>query len=127
METSKKLVGNKGEQLACERLTALGHIILERNWRWSHLEVDIITLLKNEIHFVEVKTRTGSADAVPEERVDYRKRRRLVRAAEAFLHSSRKTLGGNDFDICFDVFSVIFEGDKVELRYLPQAFIPIYC
>lgn len=125
MKTSRMKLGIAGEELACNYLIDKEHIILERNWRWSHLEVDIISLHKGEIHFVEVKTRVGPLAAEPEECVNLQKQKRLVRAAEAYLHSPKKNTKGTDFDIVFDVFSVIFEGDNVELRYFPRAFIPM--
>ena len=36
--------GKKGEDIACGLLEGMGHIILERNWRSGHLEIDIISV-----------------------------------------------------------------------------------
>ena len=48
-------LGKKGEDIACRLLEEKGHTILERNWRSGHLEIDIISLDQDGIHFVEVK------------------------------------------------------------------------
>ena len=53
----RRRLGQQGEDIACAFLEGLGHQILERNWRSGHLEIDIISLGADGIHFVEVKTR----------------------------------------------------------------------
>ena len=58
MTTVRTKTGIRGEDKACEYLVGLGHVILERNWRHSHQEVDIISLFGNELHVVEVKSKT---------------------------------------------------------------------
>ena len=63
----KKAFGQLGEDKACAFLQAQGHRIVARNWRGSHLEVDIISEASDGLHFVEVKTRLD-ADAAPQEK-----------------------------------------------------------
>ena len=53
----RRELGRVGEDIACSLLEGMGHLILERNWRSSHLEIDIISYDPAGIHFVEVKTR----------------------------------------------------------------------
>lgn len=50
-------VGDASETVAAEYLKALGHEILERNWRTRWCEVDIISCKNNTIYFTEVKYR----------------------------------------------------------------------
>ena len=50
----KQAKGQAGEQLAREYLQTNGYAILEANWKWGHLEVDIIAMKENTIVFVEV-------------------------------------------------------------------------
>ena len=126
MKTKKRKLGDAGEALACEHLRALGHTVLERNWTYAHLEVDIITLAGDGLHFVEVKTRTAPVGAAPEESVGWAKQRKLVAAAEAFIHKSKNEALKENWDLHFDVFSVIFEGESVRTRFIPEAFIPIF-
>lgn len=119
-------VGKMGEDLACEYLEKLGHTIVERNWRSGHYEVDIITLDREGLHFVEVKSRVAPVTAAPEENVGYRKQNRLVRAAQSYLRSRQKKEKIDVTDSFFDVISVIFEGGKADITYFPKAYVPIY-
>lgn len=125
MNGQRQTVGKKGEDEACLFLTENGHKILERNWRSSHLELDIISLAEDGLHFVEVKSRTAPVMADPEVNVDRDKMRKLVRAAQAYLHSpARKALG--DLEIYFDILTVVFDEGKTTINYYPKAFIPFY-
>lgn len=118
--------GRRGEEAACEYLRRLGHTIVERNWRSGHLEVDIITLAADGLHFVEVKTRIAPFASAPEESVTATKQRKIVNAARRYLHSDEKKHIYCDAELFFDVISVIFAGEDVEVQYFPQAYIPIY-
>ena len=128
MKTDRAAVGRRGEEEASRYLTRLGHRILARNWRGGHLELDIVTLAGNELHFVEVKSRVAPVMAEPERNVGRTKQRRLVAAAQAFLHAEdRKDLPA-DLEVFFDVMSVVFygAGADFEIEYYPKAFIPLY-
>ena len=118
-------IGKAAEDLACEYLVRNGHTVVERNWRSGHLEIDIITLDSAGIHFVEVKGRVAPVTADPEENVGYWKQRKLTSAARAYLNSEEKKSLLDQKEVFFDVFSVIFEGGKAEVKYFPQAYIPI--
>ncbi len=122
MKTSRKRLGDLGEDLAARHLEQLGHTVLERNWRHSHLEIDLITLDAEGLHFVEVKSRTAPVSAAPEENVTLPKQKRLATAALAFLHE--RTSG--ELDVYFDIISVVFDGERTEIVYFKQAFIPTY-
>lgn len=122
MKTARMKIGTLGERLAAEYLITLGHKILERNWRYSRLEIDIITLNKDGVHFVEVKSRVAPVSANPLVNVTADKRRKLVNAALKYIHIH---LHGN-LEVFFDVITIIFNGGKAEINYFPQAFMPIY-
>ena len=77
----RRELGRLGEDIACGLLEGMGHMILERNWRRSHLEIDIISYDPAGIHFVEVKTRRSGIQAPPQDNVDRTKQRKIVRAA----------------------------------------------
>ncbi len=128
MRTDRATVGRKGEEEASSYLARLGHRILARNWRNGHLELDIISLLGNELHIVEVKSRVAPVMAEPEQNVRRDKQRRMVAAAHAFLHSADRKALPADLEIIFDVMSVIFFGNGAdfEIEYYPNAFIPLY-
>ena len=116
----KRAFGQLGEDKACAFLQSRGHRIVKRNWRGSHLEVDIISEDADGLHFVEVKTRLG-ADATPEEKVDATKQRRISAAALKYLNET-----GSDREVFFDVVSVTLSGDTAAVKYFPQAWIPMY-
>lgn len=117
----RRALGVLGEEKACDFLRAKGHRIVSRNWRGSHLEVDIISEDAAGLHFVEVKTRLAPTGTAPEEKVDGRKRQRIGAAALKFLNQS-----GSDREVFFDVVTVLFDGDRTEVSYFPQAWIPMY-
>ena len=128
MESGKnhrRELGRLGEDLACEWLKRHGHTILERNWRSGHLEIDVITIDIEGIHFVEVKARKESIQAPPQDNVTELKQKKLVKAANAFLNCS-EDLPVRNMECFFDVIAVTFQGSSHELEWIPQAFIPIY-
>ena len=128
MKTDKPTVGRRGEQEAGAYLTRLGHSILARNWRSGHLELDLVTLKGNELHVVEVKSRTAPVMAEPQRNVGRDKQRRMVAAAKSFLHSDERKNLPADLEVFFDVMSVVFygAGADYDIEYYPQAFIPLY-
>ena len=77
--------GRRGEDEACMYLVSQGHTILERNWRCGHLEIDVITLAGDGIHFVEVKSRMVPVQGRPEEAVNAAKQRKIVAAARRYM------------------------------------------
>ena len=126
MKTKKQIVGSRGEEEACNWLVGQGHRILRRNWRASHLELDIITIRERTIHIVEVKTRSGNTPVAPESKVDHLKRQRMVRAAGAFMNCPLRGTLPADVEVQFDVLTVVFEEPEPRIQYFPQAFIPMY-
>lgn len=124
MKTQRQLTGKNGEDEACGYLERLGHHILARNWRASHQEIDIVSLDREGLHFVEVKTRRAPVAADPSVNVDHSKIKNLVKAAQGFLHGPGKVLP--EQEVFFDVITVVIDGDEITLEYYPQAFIPIY-
>lgn len=128
MTDRRQKTGRRGEDEACMHLSGLGHTIVARNWRHSHQEIDIISFKGDEIHFVEVKSRTAPVVADPSVNVNSAKWKNVVKAANAFLNSSDKAGLSPDMDVCFDVITVVFakDGGSFEIEYYPKAFIPIY-
>ena len=124
-EDHRRDLGRRGEEIACDLLRKMGHTILERNYRNGHLEIDIISIDADGIHFVEVKTRRDSIQAPPQYNVDKAKQSRIIKAALGFLHSS-KGLPLSSYECHFDIVAVTFSGDASSTEWFPQAYIPIY-
>ena len=81
-----RTTGNKGEQLAADYLQNKGYTVLHRNWRFKHLEVDIIASKGNRLHFFEIKTRTSNKFGNPEESIGFEKMSHLKDAAEEYQY-----------------------------------------
>ena len=77
--------GKPGEQMASEYLSKNGFVILHKNWRHSHWEVDIIASMQGILHFIEVKTRRTKKFGYPEDDVTKKKVTNLINASEEFL------------------------------------------
>ena len=118
-------VGRMGEDIVCEYLTGLGHTILERNWRTGHLEVDIISLAPDGMHFVEVKTRVAPSMVPPEENVRSAKRHRMAKAAGLYLAQKEENLPGS-VEAFLDVATVVLGEGQALVEYFPGAYVPIY-
>ena len=69
----------------CARLTQQGHTIIARNFRKPFGEIDIISQIGGYIVLTEVKTRKYASMVSGVEAVDFRKRKRIVLTADAYL------------------------------------------
>ena len=112
-------LGRKGEGLAVEHLKSIGYEILQLNWFSNHLELDIVAKDGGELVIVEVKARGSDSYEHPSEAVSNKKIRFLVNAAEAYILENNINC-----DTRFDVISIIFSGNKVELEHFINAFYP---
>ena len=119
-------IGKAGEEIACKYLMQRGQTILERNWRAGHLEIDIISLDKDGMHFVEVKSRMAPALAEPQENVNIVKQKRIANAALKYLHSKAEKLDLGQVEVFFDIVAIIFDKEDTEVTYFPKAYIPMY-
>jgi putative endonuclease len=81
----RSVTGQVGERVAAAHLERTGHRIVERNYRCTYGEIDLVAEEGSEIAFVEVRTRTGSAFGSPEESITWPKRQRMTRCALAYL------------------------------------------
>jgi len=112
-------LGGEGEARAARLLEASGYTILARNARADRVEIDLVAARGDLVTFVEVKTRRSRSHGSPEEAVDWRKRRRLVRGAAAFLREHALHARRVRFDV------VVCEVDAAgvwRLRHLEGAF-----
>lgn len=111
--------GARGEAIACDALLSKGYSILERNYRWKHLEIDIIALKCEELVFVEVKTRGTAFFGEPYNAVTRTKQKQLIKAANAYIHDK-------NLDYCsrFDVFSIILNQHERKIEHIEYAFTP---
>ncbi len=85
MSNPRQKLGRWGEDLAARHLQAAGYAIVERNYRCTAGEMDIVTRLGDEWVFVEVKARRGDSYGSPEDAITPAKAARLLRVAESYL------------------------------------------
>lgn len=121
----RRNLGQRGEEMSCRFLEGMGHTILERNWRSGHLEIDIISIDADGIHFVEVKTRQRNIQAPPQENVNRSKQMKITKAAVRYLKAGKGVAYGN-LECFFDVIAISLEEGKEKIDWFPQAYIPIY-
>jgi len=82
--------GRAGEAMAASFLEEKGMKVLEKNFRASRGEVDIIVLDGETIVFVEVKTwSTYGIDAL-EQALDRKKQQKIIETSKYFLSLNRK-------------------------------------
>lgn len=82
---AKDVLGRAGEERAARYLEQCGYAVLDRNWRISEGEIDLVVARRGDLVVVEVKTRRGEAYGHPFEAIDGRKRSRLWRLAVAWI------------------------------------------
>lgn len=112
----KKEFGNTGEDIATEYLEKQGYIILERNFYCKQGEIDIIAKDKNEVVFVEVKSRSDVEYGLPSEAVTKQKIKHLCRTARYFLYKNKMF---NKF-IRFDVVEILIKSGKFNVNHIKQ-------
>lgn len=114
-DVRKKILGRAGEKLVETYLKKRGVKILHRNYTTPFGEADLVVQDKDEIAFVEVKTRTGDQYGTPAEAVDQRKRERYRKIAKFFWMQT-----GEEPNARFDVAEVF---DDKRIEYHENAFI----
>jgi putative endonuclease len=116
---AKDVLGRRGEDLAARYLEQQGLVILSRNWRCRHGEIDLVATDSTRLVVCEVKTRSGTRYGEPAEAVDARKvaRIRLVTNAWLKAHQVRWV------PVRFDVVAVVAEpGSPVVVQHYESAF-----
>ncbi len=112
-------LGKKGEKLAADFLINIGYKIIDLNWRLDKDEIDIIAKDGDELVIVEVKTRSTNYFGYPEESVDYRKEKFLIRATETYLEEKKI-----DSETRFDIIAIIIDDKATTIDHIKDAFYP---
>jgi len=116
---AKDRLGARGEQLAAAFLERSGISIIERNWRCSQGEIDVIVQDGDETAFVEVKTRSSVQFGHPLEAITPEKLARLRRLAAAWCETHPQP--GRHIRI--DAIAVIAPtGGPVSIDHLKRVF-----
>ncbi len=112
-EDPNRVLGRKGEKLAVRFLEKRGARLVAANFRIPigrnikgvavNAEIDLIAVDCTTLCFIEVKTRSSDGFAAPEEAVNLRKQRQIIRAAKKY----RKIFRLNNVNFRYDVISIV--------------------
>lgn len=89
MTDKRKRTGRRGEEIAAAYFARRGYSILQRNWRCSAGELDIVMEKEDTLIFVEVRTRHGRRFGTAEESVTPAKQARLIELAQTYLQQEQ--------------------------------------
>ena len=106
--------GRRHEEQAARFYEQQGFEILERNWRASHKEIDLIVKKAGLIAFVEVKAASTDSFGHPSTWINARKRENLIQAARKYV--VEHDVSG--CDLRFDAVTFV----KGHLEHFPDAF-----
>ncbi len=116
----QQTMGKLGEDTAASYLQTLGYIILDRNWRFSKAEIDIIAKDGNILIFVEVKAKSYIYFGAPEDSISAYKENLIFDAATQYMNAI-----GHDWEIRFDIVSIVFDkGKNPTIVHFKDAFFP---
>lgn len=111
--------GNLGEEIARAHLLKTGYNILEKNWRYKHLEIDVIASINNTLVIVEVKLRANAFFGNPEEFVTKSKQKNLIKAADFYIKENNI-----NWETRFDIISIIQNPNEIKVEHFESAFYP---
>ena len=118
------ILGKAGEDMACQFLLENGYEILERNWTWRKLELDIIARKDNSLIIAEIRTRSSDVYGEPEYqsmmiKLIYEKPLgRIINAADVYIKKNMI-----DLDVRFDIISITGQNGNFKIKHIEDAFI----
>ena len=111
----KREEGMEGEKIAAGYLEGLGYSVLDKNFHTRYGEIDLIALDKNgEIVFAEVKTRRTKSFGYPEEAVDERKIKKMIKTANIWLDGKNQL----DSEWRMDIISIEMDSGTPKITHL---------
>ena len=117
-DTQRITTGKEGEKIAAAYLEKSGYRIIEINFRCPIGEIDIVAKDKNDLVFVEVKTRKSIALGYPEQAVGLRKQKKMSQLALWYMQKRKIA----DTNVRFDVVAITLIPDNNEVRLIQNAF-----
>ncbi|CDD26843.1 uPF0102 protein HMPREF0628_1466 [Clostridium sp. CAG:452] len=110
-------LGRIGENIIADYITKLGYKVVERNFACNQGEIDIIAKDKEELVFIEVKTRTDISYGEASEAVTNTKKRHLINSIKYYIYKQKL----ENQPIRIDVAEVYINKGKVKVNYIKQA------
>lgn len=109
-------LGRIGENIIADYITKLGYKVVERNFACNQGEIDIIAKDKEELVFIEVKTRTDISYGEASEAVTNTKKRHLINSIKYYIYKQKL----ENQPIRIDVAEVYINKGKVKVNYIKQ-------
>lgn len=110
-------IGKFGEDEALKYLKQKGYKILERNFSCKRGEIDIIAIDKNEIVFIEIKSRRSLEYGLPSEAVTKYKLKHIYKTAEYYLYIRNL----EKEDVRIDVIEIYIKDKGIIINHLKQV------
>ena len=116
----KQVTGKFGEDFACLYLKKHNYIIIQRNFSCYQGEIDIIAkdISKNELVFIEVKSRTSFKYGFPIDAVNKHKQNHLFKACQYYLYKYHLF---NVF-VRIDVIEIFIKNNIPYIHHIKQCF-----
>jgi len=111
-------LGELGEAMALDYLVKNGYTIQAKNWYFQKAEIDLIAQKGDTLVCVEVKTRSTNEFGDPQDFIDAKKIKLLVKAMNQYVESNDL-----DVDVRFDVIAIIHNKYKTVLEHFEDAFL----
>jgi putative endonuclease len=112
-------LGVYGEQLAFQYLSDRNYVVVERNYRFGHLEADIICRHAGKLIVVEVKTRQTAEIGEPWRAVTRSKQRQIIKVTNEYIFSNAVNL-----ETQFDIISIVHNNFRTDIEHIQDAFTP---
>lgn len=113
----RHVIGKIGEDIACQYLVENNYEIIERNFNCRQGEIDIIAKNKNEIVFIEVKTRTNNKYGNPIDSITYYKQKHILKSVQYYLYKENL----ENIFVRIDVIEVYNKGEKHYVNHIKNA------
>lgn len=86
----RKEIGKWGENLACKYLEENNYKMIEKNFLCQQGEIDMIAkdMIKNELVFIEVKTRSNFKYGNPADAVNKQKQKHMIQAIKYYIYKN---------------------------------------
>jgi putative endonuclease len=110
--------GRQGESLAVNFITDKGFKLLDRNYRWQGIEIDIIAESDDFVVFFEVKTRHNRLEK-PENFLPQKKQQRMIMLADFYVNNK-----GITKEVRFDLIIIDWKDNKPLITHLENVFSP---
>lgn len=116
----REQIGRWGENLACKYLEENQYKVLERNFLCRQGEIDIVAkdMEKQEIVFVEVKTRSNFKYGNPIDAVNKQKQKHIKRVAKYYIYKKHIS----HVAVRIDVIEIYIKKCSCEINHIKQIF-----